>query len=69
MLCTLMFVSFRAIWGGHFSIVKLLVEGGANVNIANNNKQKAIQLAKSKDMKAYLEAAAMGMTTFTQVGL
>jgi len=49
----------RAIWGGHFNMVKLLIEKGADATIANNNNQKPVTLAKSKEMKAYLESAVL----------
>jgi len=49
----------RAIWGNHINMVSLLIEHGGDVNIANKDKQKAANLAKSKEMKALIESAVL----------
>ena len=42
---------------GHFEIVKYLVENGADVNAKNNGGKTALNLAKTDEIKAYLEQA------------
>ncbi len=42
------------------AMVKLLISKGANPNVANNNKQTPLQLAKSKELKQIIESAVLG---------